>query len=177
MGINGGRAARYERDGVEMTSVEVVADGKPAEAKREEDMASCQPAYTLDQRLLKMSADRLAAIRAAQALIPDDGLTPAEREARTLAHYAERAKKYIAVIENRNPNARLHQCDGCKHNHYTAPGGQALKPYPHGRCRFFDDDIPLVVEKIKDCSGQTIKKVVGAIIPPGCPTHSQEMLI
>ena len=161
-----------------MTSIEVVADKNPPQAQSEADATGRQPAYTPDPRLLKMAADRLAAIRAAQALIPDDGLTSAERDARIRTHYAERARKYIAIIENRDPNARLHRCDGCKYCHYTAPGGQLpLQPYPHVRCQFFNEDIPLVVDKIKDCSGQAASKVVGAIIPPGCPTHSQEVLI
>ena len=40
---------------------------------------------------------------------------------------------------------RLGRCDGCKHNWYSAPGGQAGKPDPHSRCLDLQADIPMVL--------------------------------
>ena len=42
--------------------------------------------------------------------------------------------------------SRLGRCDGCKHNWYSASGGQALKPEPHSRCTALQQDIPMVLD-------------------------------
>lgn len=39
----------------------------------------------------------------------------------------------------------LGRCDGCKHNGYSAPHGQALKPTAHSRCLSLQADIPMVI--------------------------------
>jgi len=41
---------------------------------------------------------------------------------------------------------RLGRCDGCKHNWYSAPGGQVGKPQPHSRCLALQLDIPMVLD-------------------------------
>lgn len=38
------------------------------------------------------------------------------------------------------------RCDGCDRNWYSAPGGQATKPYPHSRCLALQRDIPMVLD-------------------------------
>ncbi len=60
------------------------------------------------------------------------------------------------------------RCDGCDHNHYTAPHGQSGRPEPHSRCRFFNAYIPMNVDKQGN--------YLDSVIPPGCPTYSQKEL-
>lgn len=60
-------------------------------------------------------------------------------------------------------------CEGCSHNLYSAPGGQAWDRRPHSRCLFLKANIPMVV----DARGSWRSSE----IPPGCPTHAQGRLI
>jgi len=61
------------------------------------------------------------------------------------------------------------RCDGCKHNAYSAPGGQAHNRAPHSRCRFFSRDIPMIVEKRKTASGSVEAMWIQSDVPVGCP--------
>ena len=76
-------------------------------------------------------------------------------------------------------------CMGCKHNWYSAPGGQKSLAHPgtdpilakpHSRCLYFAAYIPMVVEKLKGCDGTYSEKWIRSEIPPGCPSFSQEEL-
>jgi hypothetical protein len=57
------------------------------------------------------------------------------------------------------------RCDGCTHNWYAAPCGQAHNPAPHSRCLFFARDIRMLMDK---------DRWYGSAIPPGCPTFAQK---
>jgi hypothetical protein len=83
-------------------------------------------------------------------------------------------------------SAKLQSCAGCKHNWYSAPGGQKSLMYPgcdpilalpHSRCLYFDAYIPMVVETVRGCDGTRTQKWVSSRIPAGCPTHAQERLL
>lgn len=55
------------------------------------------------------------------------------------------------------------RCDGCTGNVYSAPGGQALKRWPHSRCSWLDRDIPMILGD----HGRWI----ASDVPLDCPRH------
>ncbi len=59
-------------------------------------------------------------------------------------------------------------CEGCTHNWYSAPGGQAWDRTPHSRCLYLKANIPMVVDKHGSWRSSAI--------PAGCPTHAQGAL-
>lgn len=76
-------------------------------------------------------------------------------------------------------NGRRVRCDGCKHNLYSAPGGQKGLDYPwrdpilllpHSRCTFFAAYIPMIVERKRGCDGTCSNDWIASDVPDGCPT-------
>jgi hypothetical protein len=72
------------------------------------------------------------------------------------------------------------KCAGCKHNYYSAPGGQRGYPgcapivlEPHSRCLHLEAYIPMVIEKQKGSDGTSSTVWVSSAIPPDCPTYPQ----
>lgn len=59
----------------------------------------------------------------------------------------------------------LVRCDGCKHNHYSAPGGQAGNRTPHSRCSALNADIKMILGEHQ--------KWLGSAIPKECPTYPE----
>lgn len=71
-------------------------------------------------------------------------------------------------IANLQRSAATLSCNGCKHLHYSAPGGQAWNRQPHSYCRALRAAVPMVVENQDHW--------VSSEIPPGCPEHQQPEL-
>lgn len=68
------------------------------------------------------------------------------------------------------------RCDGCNHNHYSAPGGQQGYPgcdpillQPHSRCLHLKAYIPMVIEKQRGAHGTSADVWVKSEVPPACP--------
>jgi len=72
--------------------------------------------------------------------------------------------------------AVMKKCDGCKYHWYSAPDGTGLKKFPHSRCLYFNDDIPMVVKVEIGCDGTKSKRWISNEIPKGCPTYLQGSL-
>lgn len=71
-------------------------------------------------------------------------------------------------------------CNGCKHAHYTAPGGQLWSNdprmhMPHILCSYFAAHIPMVVEKKRGCDGRLSPEIVRIEIPARCPTVAENI--
>jgi len=76
------------------------------------------------------------------------------------------AEVVIPIANLQRNTAKLLTCHGCRHNWYSAPGGQApLKPYPHSRCIALHVDVPMILGE-RD-------KWLGSEVPAGCPEHRQ----
>lgn len=59
-------------------------------------------------------------------------------------------------------------CHGCKHCHYSAPGGQAWNRTPHSRCSELRVDVPMILGEHG--------KWLGSKVPAPCPVHKQPSL-
>lgn len=68
------------------------------------------------------------------------------------------------------------KCDGCRHNWYSAPGGQEWNRAPHSRCLLFKADIPMAIEKLRGCDGRLTPQWVRSEIPKDCPTYLHSRL-
>ncbi len=97
-------------------------------------------------------------------VVPDPAETARRAQAiadSVRAQAADSPRRTIPIVEAQP--TRGQRCDGCAHNIYSAPHGQPpLKPAPHSRCKFFDADIPMIV----DGRGTWLRSE----IPAGCPT-------
>lgn len=96
-----------------------------------------------------------------------------------LTRDTERLERHAAALAawHANPPGRPVRCDGCAHNYYSAPGHKLLdKPYPHSRCILLNADVPMVIEMKRGCDRRLSPDWIASVIPPGCPTHSQETL-
>jgi hypothetical protein len=72
------------------------------------------------------------------------------------------------AISSAAPPPLQDSCQGCTHNWYSAPGGQAHNREPHSRCLHFARDIPMLMDR---------ERWYGSAIPPGCPTFAQGTLL
>lgn len=81
-------------------------------------------------------------------------------------------------IANLQRSAATLTCHGCKHCHYSAPGGQqwaagnpnlpAILLQPHSRCSVLRVYVPMILGE----GG----KWLGSEVPQGCPEHRQPEL-
>lgn len=75
----------------------------------------------------------------------------------------------VATFEIRSTAIAGVRCDGCKHNHYSAPGGQALRPFPHSWCLELQRAIPMRLGPHE--------KWLSSEIPADCPTFGASRVV
>lgn len=81
----------------------------------------------------------------------------------------------MSLMLNLQRSAANLTCHGCKHNWYSAPGGQQTYPgapeilsQPHSRCSALAVHVPMILGEHG--------KWLGSDVPAGCPEHRQPEL-